>query len=53
MLRNVLGQRLIVDADLAALYDADAKRFNEVVKRNLARFLADCWHSIAKAGPER
>lgn len=35
------GQRVIVDADLAALYDVPTKRFNEAVKRNLAKFPAD------------
>ncbi len=37
----VRGQRVIVDADLAALYGVETKRFNEAVKRNLARFPAD------------
>jgi hypothetical protein len=35
------GQRVIVDADLAALYGVETKRFNEAVKRNLAKFPAD------------
>jgi len=35
------GQRVIVDADLAALYDVPTKRFNEAVKRNLAKFPED------------
>jgi hypothetical protein len=35
------GQRVIVDADLAALYDVPTKRFNEAVKRNLGKFPAD------------
>jgi hypothetical protein len=38
---TVRGQRVIVDADLAALYDVQTKRFNEAVKRNLAKFPAD------------
>lgn len=38
---SVRGQRVIVDADLAALYDVPTKRFNEAVKRNLAKFPAD------------
>ena len=38
---TVRGQRVIVDADLAALYGVETKRFNEAVKRNLARFPAD------------
>ena len=31
----------MIDADLAALYGVTTKRFNEQVKRNLARFPAD------------
>ena len=38
---TVRGQRVIVDADLAALYGVATKRFNEAVKRNLAKFPAD------------
>ena len=35
------GQRVILDADLAALYGVETKRFNEAVKRNAARFPSD------------
>jgi hypothetical protein len=35
------GQRVILDADLAALYEVETKRFNEAVRRNLAKFPAD------------
>lgn len=35
------GQRVIVDADLAALYGVETKRLNEQVRRNLERFPAD------------
>jgi ORF6N domain len=38
---TVRGQRVLLDADLAALYDVPTKRFNEAVKRNLAKFPAD------------
>ena len=38
---TVRGQRVIVDADLAALYGVETKRFNEAVKRNPAKFPAD------------
>jgi hypothetical protein len=34
-------QRVILDSDLAALYDVPTKRFNEAVKRNLAKFPDD------------
>ena len=35
------GQRVLLDTDLAVLYGVPTKRFNEQVKRNLARFPAD------------
>jgi ORF6N domain len=38
---TVRDQRVIIDADLAALYGVETKRFNEAVKRNLAKFPAD------------
>lgn len=38
---EVRGQRVLLDTDLAALYEVETKRFNEAVKRNLARFPAD------------
>jgi hypothetical protein len=34
-------QKVLLDTDLAALYGVETKRFNEQVKRNLARFPAD------------
>jgi hypothetical protein len=38
---TVRGQRVVIDADLAALYGVQTKRFNEAVKRNLAKFPPD------------
>lgn len=38
---TVRGQRVLLDADLAALYEVGTKRFNEAVRRNLAKFPAD------------
>ncbi len=35
------GQRVIIDADLAALYGVPTKRLNEQVRRNVERFPAD------------
>jgi hypothetical protein len=37
----VRGQKVLLDSDLATLYGVETKRFNEAVKRNLARFPAD------------
>ncbi len=35
------GHRVLLDAELAALYATTTKRFNEQVRRNAARFPAD------------
>lgn len=37
----IRGQRVILDADLAALYGVPTKALNQAVKRNLERFPAD------------
>jgi hypothetical protein len=37
----IRGQKVMIDADLAALYDVPTKRLNEQVKRNPGRFPAD------------
>jgi hypothetical protein len=38
---TVRGHRVILDADLAGLYGASTRRFNEAIKRNAARFPPD------------
>jgi hypothetical protein len=40
-IRVIRGQKVLLDADLAALYGVETKRFNEQVKRNRARFPED------------
>lgn len=37
----VRGQKVLLDADLAALYGVETRRLNEQVRRNLERFPAD------------
>ena len=37
----VRGQKVMLDADLAALYGVTTKRFNEQVRRNQERFPGD------------
>jgi hypothetical protein len=37
----IRGQRVLLDEDLAALYEVPTKRFNEAVKRNQAKFPDD------------
>jgi len=38
---NIRGKRVMVDADLAALYGVSVRRLNEQVRRNAARFPLD------------
>ena len=44
----VRGHKVMIDADLAALYGVTTKRFNEQVKRNLARFPADFMFQLSE-----
>ncbi len=37
----VRGQKVLLDSDLAALYGVEARRLNEQVRRNHARFPED------------
>jgi hypothetical protein len=45
----IRGQKVLLDADLAALYGVPTKRFNEQVRRNLARFPADFMFQLTEA----
>jgi ORF6N domain len=42
------GHRVLLDADLAALYEVPTKRLNEQVKRNLDRFPADFMFRLSR-----
>jgi len=42
------GQRVMLDADLAALYGVTVKRLNEQVKRNLERFPTDFTFQLSR-----
>ena len=44
----IRGQKVLLDADLAELYGVTTKRFNEQVKRNLARFPADFMFQLSE-----
>jgi hypothetical protein len=44
----IRGQKVILDADLARLYDATTKRLNEQVKRNRERFPEDFMFQLTK-----
>jgi len=41
VIRFIRGQKVILDADLAALYGVPTKTLNRAVRRNLARFPSD------------
>ena len=45
----IRGQKVMIDADLAALYDVPTKRLNEQVKRNRGRFPADFVFPLSRA----
>ena len=41
LIREIRGERVILDSDLARIYRVPTFRFNEAVKRNMARFPKD------------
>jgi len=45
---EIRGQRVMLDTDLAALYDVPTFRLNEAVKRNRARFPEDFMFQLTK-----
>jgi ORF6N domain len=45
----VRGRKVLLDADLAALYGVSTKRFNEQVRRNAARFPEDFMFRLSPA----
>ena len=49
VIRIILGQRVILDADLAKIYGVTTKAFNQAVKRNLDRFPEDFMFRLTKA----
>ena len=38
LIHYVRGQQVMIDSDLAMLYNVETKRLNESVKRNIKRF---------------
>ena len=49
VIREIRGQRVVVDEDLARLYGVATKRLNEQVRRNRARFPADFMFRLSAA----
>ncbi len=44
----IRGEKVMIDADLAALYGVDTKMLNRAVKRNLDRFPEDFMFQLSK-----
>jgi hypothetical protein len=45
----IRGQKVMLDADLAELFDVPTKVFNQAIKRNLGRFPADFMFQLAES----
>ena len=45
---TIRGKRVMLDTDLAYLYEVEAKRLNEAVKRNIKRFPDDFMFQLTK-----
>lgn len=48
LIHVIRGQQVMLDKDLARLYDVDTKRLNEQVKRNIERFPSDFMFQLTK-----
>ncbi len=48
MIRVVRGKQVMLDRDLATLYEVETKRLNEQVKRNIERFPDDFMFQLSK-----
>lgn len=49
VIRTIRGRKVILDADLAAIYSVTTKRLNEQVKRNKSRFPEDFMFRLTAA----
>ena len=48
MIFEIRGMKVMIDSDLARLYDVEAKRLNESVRRNIKRFPEDFMFQLNK-----
>ena len=48
MIYEIRGQRVMLDSDLAALYDVETFNLNKAVKRNIERFPGDFMFQLTK-----
>lgn len=49
---EIRGHRVMIDRDLAALYEVETKVFNQAVKRNYKRFPSDFMFQLTKEEAE-
>jgi hypothetical protein len=49
VIRTIRGQKVILDTDLARIFDIPTFRFNEAIKRNRRRFPSDFLFQLTKA----
>ena len=49
LIRTIRGLKVILDEDLARIYDVPTYRFNEAVKRNIERFPEDFRFRLTEA----
>jgi hypothetical protein len=49
LIREVRGERVMLDSDLGRIYGVPTFRFNEAVKRNLGRFPSDFRFQLTRA----
>ena len=52
LILTIRGQQVILDRDLARLYNVETKRLNEQVKRNIERFPEDFMFQLTKEEAE-
>ena len=45
---EIRGERVMLDKDLAALYEVETRVFNQAVKRNISRFPKDFMFQLTK-----
>jgi phage regulator Rha-like protein len=49
MIYEIRGQKVMLDSDLATLYEVETSNLNKAVKRNMERFPADFMFQLTKA----
>ncbi|MDA1021456.1 MAG: ORF6N domain-containing protein [Cyanobacteria bacterium] len=52
LILEIRGQRVMIDADLATLYNTDTRSLNQAVKRNITRFPKDFMFQLTKQEKE-